>query len=76
MAPLRLGKLPDRETTKITFIVDAELKLALDDYAAAYGDEYGNKEAITDLIPHMLDAFIQGDRGFQKIRNRQKNNAL
>ena len=66
MASLKLGKLPDRETTKITFTASAELNKLLTTYAAAYEAEYGLRESITDLIPHMLDAFIKTDRGFQK----------
>ena len=30
---LKLGQLPDRESAKITFTADAELKAALGDYA-------------------------------------------
>ena len=66
MASLKLGKLPDRETTKITFTASAELNKLLTTYASAYEAEYGQHESITDLIPHMLEAFIKTDRGFQK----------
>ena len=66
MAGLKLGKLPDRETTKITITASAELNKLLTTYASAYETEYGLRESITDLIPHMLDAFIKTDRGFQK----------
>ncbi|WP_339635748.1 DUF2274 domain-containing protein [uncultured Sneathiella sp.] len=73
MAPLKLGKLPDRETTKITFNASAELRALLADYAAAYEKEYGRREALTDLIPHILTAFIKGDRGFKKGRGGGEN---
>lgn len=73
MAGLKLGKLPDRETTKITFTASAELNRLLITYASAYEAEYGLRESITDLIPHMLEAFINADRGFRKAR---KENAL
>jgi len=66
MASLKLGKLPDRETTKVTFTASAELNKLLTTYASAYEVEYGLRESITDLIPHMLEAFIKADRGFQK----------
>ena len=66
MTNLKLGKLPDRETTKITFTASAELNKLLTTYASAYEAEYGLRESITDLIPHMLEAFIKADRGFQK----------
>ncbi len=73
MAPLKLGKLPDRETTKITFNASAELRALLADYAAAYEEEYGRREALADLIPHMLETFIKGDRGFKKDRSAGEN---
>jgi len=66
MAALKLGKLPDRKTTKITFIANAELNKLLADYASAYEAEYDQQASVTDLIPHMLEAFIKTDRGFQK----------
>lgn len=68
MSPLKLGKLPDRETTKITFAASAELSKKLDDYAKAYEAEYGRPEKVEDLIPHMLEAFMKADRGFRKAR--------
>jgi hypothetical protein len=66
MSPLKLGKLPNRETSKITFAASAELGRLLEEYAQAYETEYRQKEAVPDLIPHMLEAFIKADRGFKK----------
>ncbi len=73
MAPLKLGKLPDRETTKITFTANAGLVALLDEYAAAYEREYGRKEAFADLIPPMLEAFIRSDRGFRSGRRESSD---
>lgn len=75
MASLKLGKLPDRKTTKITFTASAELNKLLTTYASAYEAEYGLHESIADLIPHMLEAFIKTDRGFQKISKTSASNA-
>ncbi len=75
MAPLKLRKLPDRETAKITFTANAELTVLLASYANAYEREYGQQEAITDLIPHMLEAFIKADRGFRKITDHPLTNS-
>ena len=72
MSPLKLPKLPDRETTKLSFAASADLRRQLDAYAALYAKEYGRKEALADLIPFMLEAFLASDREFQKaLRNRQ-----
>jgi len=73
MPALKLGKLPDRKTTKITFTASAELNKLLADYASAHEAEYNQQASITDLIPHMLEAFIKTDRGFQK---RSKTSAF
>lgn len=73
MAPLKLAKLPDRETIKITFTANAELAALLNEYAAAYQREYGRKEAVADLIPPMLEAFIRSDRGFRSGRKENSD---
>ncbi len=65
MSPIKLNKLPIRETTKITFTASAELNTLLSSYAKAYAEEYGQTETVPDLIPHMLEAFINSDRGFK-----------
>lgn len=72
MAQLKLGKLPDRKTTKITFTASADLNVLLTDYADAYEREYGQHEALAGLIPHMLEAFIKADRGFKRKDTNSK----
>ena len=73
MSPLKLPKLPDRETTKLSFAASADLKWQLDAYAALYAKEYGRKEALADLIPFMLEAFLASDRQFQKALRSGRN---
>lgn len=65
---LKLDKLPDREAVKVTFTASAELKAALNDYAEIYRRAYGQKESVADLIPFMLEAFINADPGFKRAR--------
>ena len=65
---LKLDKLPDREAIKISFTASAELKAALNDYAEIYRRSYGQKESVADLIPFMLEAFINADPGFKRAR--------
>ncbi|MEE9454659.1 MAG: DUF2274 domain-containing protein [Paracoccaceae bacterium] len=67
---LKLNKLPDRETVKITFIANAELKSAIQDYAEIYRQTYNGKESISDLIPFMLESFIGADHGFKRARKQ------
>ena len=68
MPELKLGKLPDRTPVKITFAASPELNQSLQDYAAVYRAAYGQAEAIAELVPFMLEAFLDGDRGFAKAR--------
>ena len=65
---LKLDKLPDRESVKIAFTADADLKAALNDYAEIYRRAYGQKESVADLIPFMLEMFINADPGFKRER--------
>lgn len=63
---LRLGPLPKTESTKLTFACPASLKTDLDHYAALHAQTYGEAVDATTLIPHMLEAFMAGDRGFKR----------
>lgn len=69
MADLKLAKLPERIPVKLAISISPELKRNLDDYAAAYEALYGQGEAVTDLIPYMLVAFLESDRGFARERD-------
>ncbi|EMH7816352.1 DUF2274 domain-containing protein [Pseudomonas aeruginosa] len=63
---LRLGPLPKTESTKLTFACPTSLKADLDRYAALHAQTYGEAVDAATLIPHMLEAFMAGDRGFKK----------
>ncbi|XFC38327.1 DUF2274 domain-containing protein [Stenotrophomonas indicatrix] len=63
---LRLGPLPKTESAKLTFACPASLKADLDHYAALHAQAYGEAVDAVTLIPHMLEAFMAGDRGFKK----------
>ena len=63
---LRLGPLPKTENVKLTFACPASLKADLDRYAAMHAQAYGEVVDAEKLIPHMLEAFMAGDRGFKR----------
>ncbi|HGM5077167.1 TPA: DUF2274 domain-containing protein [Serratia marcescens] len=63
---LRLGPLPSQSSIKLTFSCPAGLKADLDRYAALHTQTYGEAVDAATLIPHMLEAFMAGDRGFRK----------
>jgi len=63
---LRLGPLPSTTSVKLTLACPASLKADLDRYAALHAQTYGEVVDAATLIPHMLEAFMAGDRGFKK----------
>lgn len=66
MADLKLSKLPDRVPVKLTISVMPDLNRRLQEYSVVYADTYGQEEPVTELIPAMLVAFLDGDRGFTR----------
>lgn len=68
MSALKLGQLPERTPVKITITMSAELNRELCEYAMAYNEIYGQSEPVTELVPHILAAFLAEDRAFQKGR--------
>ncbi|MBH2009522.1 MAG: DUF2274 domain-containing protein [Xanthomonadaceae bacterium] len=72
---LRLGPLPSSTSTKLTFTCPVSLKADLDRYAALHAQTYGEAVDVATLIPHMLEAFIAGDRGFRSQSHMQQKRA-
>ena len=68
MPDLKLDKLPDRTPVKITITVNPDLGCTLTDYAEIYRSVYGQREKVEDLIPFMLENFLDGDSSFKKAR--------
>ena len=66
MPDLKLARLPDRTPVKLTISILPELQRRLSDYAAVYGRIYGVQEPVSELIPAMLNAFLESDREFIK----------
>ncbi|NYT80249.1 DUF2274 domain-containing protein [Alcaligenaceae bacterium] len=66
---LRLGPLPKTETVKLTFACPASLKAELERYAAQHAQTHGEAVDAVTLIPHMLEKFMAGDRGFKRRRD-------
>lgn len=75
MPELKLAKLPDRKPVKISITVSPNLNQKLDAYADAYKGAYGAEERVSDLIPFILEQFLDGDRQFSGKRRRRDNDA-
>lgn len=67
---LKLNKLPDRTGVRMTFTASPALKAALRDYAEIYRRAYGQKESLNELIPFMLEAYMNADPGFKRARRQ------
>jgi hypothetical protein len=75
VSTLRLGPLPRTEFVKLTIAVPVDVKASLDRYADLHSQLHGEKVDAIVLIPHMLVAFIERDRGFKSLTStNQKPN--
>ena len=69
MPDLKLAKLPDRTPIKLAITITPDLHQMLQDYAARYAEAYGREEPVVELVPAMLAAFLESDRGFVRSRS-------
>lgn len=75
MAELKLARLPDRTPVKIPITVTPMLNERLSAYASAYKQAYGDEERVADLIPFMLEQFLDNDRQFRNIGKTRRPRA-
>lgn len=75
MPELKLARLPDRKPVKISITVSPILNQKLGAYAEAYKGAYGDDEKVSDLIPYMLEQFLNGDRQFKGKRQSRSESA-
>jgi len=57
---------------KLLLQISVELKDGLDQYAKLHSQLSGRSVDAATLIPHMLQAFIDRDRGFRAMRKSQQ----
>ena len=65
---MRLPKLPDRTPVKLTTTLSPQLAARLRDYADFYAETYGIREEVADLVPFMLQAFLDADADFRRTK--------
>ncbi len=65
---MKLAKLPDRTPVKMNVVFTPALAKRLREYADFYGETYGSQEEVADLIPFMLEAFLDSDADFRKSK--------
>lgn len=66
MPDLKLAKLPDRTPVKLSLSIAPDLNAALEKYAEIYNKAYGQEEKVTDLVPFMVQSFLDSDKNFAK----------
>ena len=64
---IKLAPLPRSNPIKLTIQVLPDLKEKLDDYATIYEETYGKADEVNDLIPYMLESFVESDSAFKKL---------
>jgi len=74
MADISLKRLPERTPVKLTLSLMPDLHTRIGEYAAIYREQYGREEPVAELIPAMLEAFLEYDRAFQR-RRRERSGA-
>ncbi|WP_445221496.1 DUF2274 domain-containing protein [Bradyrhizobium sp. Pa8] len=63
---MKPSKLPDRTPVKLSTTLTPTLAARLRDYADFYAETYGTREEVADLVPFMLEAFLDGDADFRR----------
>ncbi len=73
---MKLAKLPDRTPVKMNVVLTPSLAKRLREYADLYAETYGNKEEISELIPFILQAFLDSDAGYKaKLKDCKRKSA-
>ena len=67
---MKLAKLPDRTPVKMNVVLAPSLAKRLHEYADFYAETYGSREDVAELIPFMLEAFLDSDAAFKKGKKR------
>lgn len=72
---LKIGPLPNPEKVKILVQLSVELKDSLDHYAQLHSQLGGRSVDAAMLIPHMLQSFLDRDRGFRSMRKSRQTDS-
>lgn len=75
MIPMKLSKLPDRTPVKLSTTLTPNLAARLGNYAEFYAETYGVREEVVDLVPYMLEAFLDGDADFRRASRAAKESS-
>ena len=65
MKKVKLARLPHRVPVKMQVTLPPDLAARLRDYADLYAETYGVREERAELVPYMLNAFLNSDAEFR-----------
>ncbi|MCC8941066.1 DUF2274 domain-containing protein [Bradyrhizobium sp. Arg68] len=71
---MKLARLPDRIPMKMNVVLTPGLAQRLREYAAFYAETYGKMEGVAELIPFMLEAFLDSDADFREAPRKDTAN--
>ena len=69
---MRLSKLPDRTPVKLSIVLAPSVARRLHEYADFYAETYGSREEVAELIPFILEAFLNSDAKFKNTKQRDE----
>lgn len=76
MIAVKLAKLPDRTPVKMNIVLTPALAKRLREYAEFYAETYGVREEVADLVPFILESFLDADSDFRRaIRGTKDSSA-
>jgi hypothetical protein len=73
---LKLGPIKKEKEVKLSCRIVESLEQDLKSYAEAYQDIYGTSVEKEELVPLILQQFLDSDRKFKNWRKEQKKNAV
>ena len=72
---IKLGKLPNVSSVRITISLPATLKSRLDRYAQLHSQTWEQKVDAVALVPHILEQYLANDRAFRKSERAADSNS-
>jgi hypothetical protein len=57
-------------------LLTPNLAKRLREYADFYAETYGSREKVAELIPFILDAFLESDSAFKKGKKKTETESL
>ena len=70
---MKLHPIQSLPSVKLALRIPGKLQTALTSYAAYYRESTGHAIEVRSLVVHMVEQFVDTDRGFQMWRRRTQS---